>query len=88
MTLKDAEYFIKAFNKQIKFNKRYSHSNIGYGGNVMPVLEIYQSLSEFSERDAFRKTITSFLESPNLEKREFAIDLCLGFFVFRDAIGR
>ncbi len=88
MALKNAEYFSKAFDKQIKFNKRYSHSNIGYGGNVMPVLELYQSLSESSEREAFRITITSFLESTDSEKREFAIDLCLGFFVFRDAIGR
>jgi len=88
MALKSAEYFAKAFDKQIKFNKRHSRSNMGYGEDVMPILETYQSLSESSEREAFRKTITAFLESADVEKREFAIDLCLGFFVFRDAIGR
>jgi len=88
MTTKDEKYFMNAFENQIKFIKRHERSNIGYGGDVMPILELYQSLSEYDERSSFKDTILKFLEDPDQARREFAVNLCLGFFIFRDAIGR
>ncbi len=85
---KDIEYFTKIFEKQIEFNKRHAHSNIGYGENVMPVLEIYNDLSDFIEREAFRNTLVKFLTDKNKGNRDFAVDVCLGFLVFRDVIGK
>ena len=86
--VKDVEYFKKLFVKQIKFIKRHARSNRGYGEDVMPILDAYHNLTEFDERKSFRDAIVSFLEDPDDEKRDFAIELCLGFFQFRDAIGR
>ena len=86
--LRTKEFFIKEFQKQMKFNKRFAHSNIGYGENVMPVLEIYSKLSEYEERESFKDALETFLSDSDPEKRNFAVDLCLGFFIFRDAIAR
>jgi hypothetical protein len=84
---KDIDYFTKAFEDQLKFNKRHAHSNIGYGENVMPVLEIYHSLSDFDEKKSFREALIKWLTDSSREKRELAVDICLGFLIFRDAIG-
>ncbi len=84
----DIEYFIKIFEKQIKFNNRHAHSNIGYGEDVMPILEVYNNLTGFDERKAFKEALILFLKDVNPDKRDFAINLCLGFLIFRDSIGR
>jgi hypothetical protein len=84
---KDIEYFSKLFVKQIQSNKHFVNSNIGYGEDVMPILEVYGSTSIFEERKAFKDALANFLSDPDPIKRNFAIDICLGFFVFRDAVG-
>mgnify|MGYP006288616443 CR=1 FL=1 len=57
-----------------------------YGSRVMPVLELYKRLEEFDERKAFQDALELLLASKIQEERAFAVDVCLGFFVFRDAI--
>lgn len=88
MMNKDIDFFSSLFTKQVQANKRLSKSNIGYGEDVMPILEAYSSLSNFDERKAFKDALALFLSSADPIKRNFAIDVCLGFFIFRDAIGR
>lgn len=88
MVYKTKEYFEKAFQKQMKFIKRFRRSNIGYGEDVMPILELYANLTTYDERMFFTKTLEDFLSSSDKEKRNFAINVCLGFFIFQDAIGK
>lgn len=57
-----------------------------YGGNVMPVLREFKKLEDTNEIRAFQDALESMLEDPDLSIRKFAVDLCLGFFVFRDVI--
>jgi len=82
----DIDYFNNAFEKQMAWIKRDSNSNIGYGDNVMPILKMYKDLSTFEERNSFRETLATFLKDKDDAKRNFAIDVCLGFLVFRDSI--
>jgi len=82
------EFFADEIEKQIKKNERMKRKpgNTIYGDNVMPILKLYKSLSEFSERESFRNALEKMLTDQSEEKRRFAIDVCLGFLVFRDAI--
>jgi len=57
-----------------------------YGSKVMPVLELYKGLNEYEERRAFQDALELLLQSDVDEDRSFAVDICLGFFVFRDAL--
>jgi len=57
-----------------------------YGSRVMPVLELYKSLEAFEERRSFQDALELLLKSESEHDRAFAVDVCLGFFVFRDAI--
>lgn len=84
--VKDVDFFIKAFNGQILKNKRIGHANIPYGSNVMPLLEMYKNLSKYEERKAFEDALESMLTDRDEQKRRFAINVCLGFVIFRDAI--
>ena len=54
----------------------------------MPVLEAYNELTDFSEQKSFREALIKFLTEEDTEKKEFAVNVCLGFLIFRDAIGR
>ena len=83
--IKDVHYFMEQFNQQIKENRSAKSGNTVYGSNVMPLLELYKNISS-EEKRAFRETIKEFLIDRDDNKREFAINLCLGFVVFRDAI--
>ena len=83
--IKDIDYFMEQFNQQIKENRSAKSGNTVYGSNVMPLLELYKNISS-EEKRAFRETIKEFLIDRDDNKREFAINLCLGFVVFRDAI--
>jgi hypothetical protein len=85
---KDADFFMKEFKKQLKFIKRHAHSNIGYGEDVMPILNLYNSLSDYDEKKSFVDALEEGLMDSDPEMRRFMIDLCLGFFVFRNVIGR
>lgn len=88
MAMRDVNFFLAEFEKRLKFNKRHAHSNMGYGGTVMPILNLYASLSSAEERDAFEAALIRWLTAENDEQQEFAVNICLGFFRFRDAIGR
>lgn len=57
-----------------------------YGSKVMPVLALYKELAAFEDRKAFQEALERMLAAPDDKVRRFAIDICLGFFVFRDAI--
>jgi len=59
-----------------------------YGANVMPYLEMYARLSSPQERRGFQDALESWLESADAATRQKAVTICLGFFVFRDEIGR
>ena len=50
----------------------------------MPVLSLYKELSTFDERRAFQDALEKMLTDRDKEIRQFAVDICLGFFVFRD----
>ena len=83
---KDSNYFAKEFEKQrIKFN-HIKPSNIVYGSNVMQILRIYKDLENFEEKEAFRNALENMLANPNDQIRQYGIDVCLGFFIFRDEI--
>jgi hypothetical protein len=62
--------------------KRAGYSE--YGSKVMPVLSLYKELSTFDERRAFQDALEKMLTDRDKEIRQFAVDICLGFFVFRD----
>jgi hypothetical protein len=83
---KDIGYFLKAFDKQFTKFKRIGNSNIPYGSNVMPILKMYKDLTEYSERRNFEAALEDLLTSQDEERRRYAIDICLGFLTFRDAI--
>lgn len=57
-----------------------------YGANVMPFLKLYASLPAFEARSAFQGALEDWLSSADSDTRQRAVTICLGFFVFRDAI--
>ena len=56
-----------------------------YGGNVIRSLEVYRD-ADVSEWRAYQDALEIMLRSEDAREREFAVSLCLGFFVFRDAL--
>lgn len=84
--IRDNNYFVSEFEKQIKKNQNFKPGNTEYGSNVMPILQLYKSLSSSDERKSFREALEMFLVDLDEKRRKFAVDICLGFFVFRDAI--
>jgi len=57
-----------------------------YGGNVLPAMEIYKGLKTHEERTAYEAAIEDMLKSEDAAIRKYAVKLCLGFFVFGDAL--
>jgi len=57
-----------------------------YGSRVMPVLELYKSLKTDEDHRAFRVALERMLRDQRDTVREFAVAICLGFFILRDAI--
>jgi len=57
-----------------------------YGSRVMPVLELYKSLKTDEDRRAFRDALERMLRDEREAVRAFAVAICLGFFILRDAI--
>jgi len=47
---------------------------------------MYKDLSDYEEKRCFEAALEAFLTSPDEEKRCFALDICLGFLIFKDAI--
>ena len=78
--MKDAEWF----HKQIL--SVAATPQPGYGGNVILAMEIYAEIDSHDERHAYQKALEIMLRSDDYKEREYAVNLCLGFFVFRDAL--
>ena len=57
-----------------------------YGANVIPIIEIYKALSTYEERKAFQDALERMLCDKDQNIRSYAVTICLGFFVFRDAV--
>ena len=74
--------FIKAISKTIL------HPEPGYGGNVLPAARIYSEITSEAEARSYQSALEELLKSDDDEVRNFAINLCLGFFSFYDAIPR
>jgi hypothetical protein len=55
-----------------------------YGGNVMPAIELFRKLQHPEERRDYQAALELMLRHEKEELRDFAVTLCLGFFVFRD----
>ena len=78
--MRDKEYFYK----EILIAK--DNPQPGYGGNVLPAMEIYANIDSLDERKAYQDALEKLLQSDVEEIRKFGVVLCLGFFVFRDVI--
>ena len=59
-----------------------------YGGNVLPAARLYSSLRTHEELRAFQDALERMLGSDDSDIREWAVNVCLGFVVFRDVIER
>jgi hypothetical protein len=79
MSLRDAE----AFRAELLTHMRNPAPD--YGGNVIRSMELYRD-AQVDERRSFQDALELLLTSDDAQEREFGVTLCLGFFVFRDAI--
>jgi hypothetical protein len=84
--IRDKTFFNDLLCKQLKNNLSRKPGNDEYGNNVMPILKVINSLNTYEERMAFLEVIESFLDNSDVEKRRFAIQICLGSIVLKDAI--
>lgn len=57
-----------------------------YGSRVMPILELYKSLNAYEDRRAFQDALELMLADERESVRRFAVAICLGFFILRDAL--
>lgn len=83
---RDVKAFISEIHKHQKSLRRRGGGYSESGSRVMPVLQLYAGLALFEERRAFQDALELLLRDEDAEVRSFAVDICLGFFVFRDAI--
>lgn len=60
----------------------------GYGGNVLPAIRLYSEINAPDEALAYQTAIEMLLQSDDEGLRMFAVNVCLGFFTFYDAIPR
>jgi hypothetical protein len=79
----DADVFVKRI---LALEPEREAGNSEYGSRVMPVLELYKQLKTFEEWRAFQDALECLLTDPRERVREFAVAICLGFFILRDAI--
>lgn len=54
-----------------------------YGSKVTPAIKMYKELTNFQERKQFQDALEEMLCDCDEGVRKFAVDICLGFFVFR-----
>jgi len=78
--MKDSRYF-----RQLLLESK-KKATPEYGGNVMIALKAFKALSDTNEIRAYQDALESLLEDDDSMVRRFAVDLCLGFFVFRNVI--
>lgn len=83
--MKNKEFYYNLFINNLKELKKASGYS-EYGSRVMPLLKEYKKINDFNERRAFQDALELLLRDDSDENRNFGIDICLGFFVFRDAI--
>ena len=55
-----------------------------YGGNVIPMIRLYNSLTESAEIRAYHGALKLMLQDADPGIRSLAVDLCLAFVVFRE----
>ncbi len=80
---KDSTFFVNAI---LELRPPRTGGYCEYGSRVMPVLELYRDITETNERLAFQEALERLLCDSDETIRTFAVDVCLGFFVLRDAI--
>ena len=56
-----------------------------YGSRVMPTIEFFNSLNN-KDRELFYEALKLLLRDEDATVRDFAVALCLGFFVLRDSV--
>jgi len=83
---KNFDAFIKAIDYESIKEKHPRRAHIPYGSIIIPILRIYKDLSDYEEKRSFEAALEAFLTSPDEEKRRFALDICLGFLIFKDDI--
>ena len=83
---KNKNYFKKILEQQIEKNAQLGKGNSPYGGNILPILRIYENLTSFEEKMSFQEALTDLLKNSNEEKRRFAVTVCTGFIDFRKTI--
>ncbi len=74
--------FVKAISKARLL------SEPGYGGSVLPAIRIYSEITLKDEALAYQAALENLLQSDDESIRKFAVNVCLGFFTFYDAIPR
>ena len=74
------------FKNEIMRKRPIAQGQSQYGSRVMPVLELYKGLASYEDKRSFQDALELLLKSGDEDERAFAVDVCLGFFVFRDAI--
>lgn len=77
---------VEQFRDEILSRRPDAQRYSPYGSRVMPVLDLYKGLETFEARRAFQDALELLLQSDKADERSFAVDICLGFFVFRSAI--
>ena len=83
--VKDKNYFIEVIERQRKKFERFTPSNISYGSNVLPLLNLYNELS-YDEKSCYLDAIKCLLLDKEKNKQDFAVDICVGFIVFKEEI--
>lgn len=69
-------------------SKARRHPEPGYGGNIFPAVRIYSEITSRDEAQAYQAALEELLQSDDEKLRKFAVNVCLGFFTFYDAIPR
>ena len=78
--MRDADWFYKSI-LDVRKNR-----HLGYGENVTSAIKIYSEIDSPEERREYQRALEMMLQSSNPQDREYAVNLCLGFFVFRDSV--
>jgi hypothetical protein len=81
---KNIDFFYHKIMETMPTGKEHGYSE--YGSKVFPAIEIYADLTEFSDKKSYQEALEKMLSSKNDRERSFAVDICLGFFVFRNVI--
>jgi len=70
----------------LKINRETKELKNICGVHIIPVIELYRNLTTYEEKRAFQDAIERLLVDSDEDIRSYGVDICLGFFVFRDSI--